>query len=145
MCYFLITCISAKALKADDNFEVILQHCVETHGNGWLTKELCNAFVSLWKNPVEPVKMFAFGLYREGKLAAGEVGVVAGKVYTSYSGFRTENNSGSVQIIKTAKYLEENGFAFWDLGMPLEYKYTFGAVDVSKTEFVEIFMKAQIR
>lgn len=132
-------------LKADDNFEHILQRCVDTHGDGWLTEELFKSLVSLWKNPVPPVKMSAFGLYRDGKLAAGEIGVAAGKVYTSYSGFRTENNSGSVQIIKTAKYLEEAGFDFWDLGMPLDYKYSFGAVDISKDEFVEIFNKAQIR
>jgi Leu/Phe-tRNA-protein transferase len=130
-------------LQADDNFELILQRCVETHGDGWLTKELCESLVSLWKHPYPGVKMFAFGLYRDKKLVAGEIGVVAGLVYTSYSGFRTENNSGNVQIIKTAKYLEENGFAFWDLGMPLEYKYSFGAIDISKNKFVEKFEKAQ--
>ncbi len=131
-------------LKVDDNFELILQRCVDTHGDDWLTRDLCRVLISLWKNPVEPVKMLAFGLYREGKLVAGEVGVIMGRVYTSYSGFRTENSSGSIQIIKTAKYLEETGFAFWDLGMPLEYKYLFGAEDISKKEFVTLFDKAQI-
>jgi Leu/Phe-tRNA-protein transferase len=130
-------------LKVDDNFELMLNRCVETHGDGWLTKDLCATLISLWKNPIAPVKMFAFGLYRDDKLVAGEIGVVVGKVYTSYSGFRTENNSGRVQMIKTAKYLEENGFAFWDLGMPLDYKYTFGAVDIFKHEFLERFKLAQ--
>lgn len=130
-------------LKADDNFELILQRCVETHGDAWLTEELCASLVSLWKNPYPCVKMFAFGLYRDEKLVAGEVGVIVGKVYTSYSGYRTENNSGSVQIMKTAKYLEKNGFHFWDLGMPLDYKYTFGTIDISKNEFVELFKQAQ--
>jgi Leu/Phe-tRNA-protein transferase len=130
-------------LKADDDFELMLHHCVETHGDGWLTKNLCATLISLWKNPIAPVKMFAFGLYRNDKLVAGEIGVVAGKVYTSYSGFKTENNSGSVQMIKTAKYLEDKGFAFWDLGMPLDYKYTFGAIDIFKHEFEERFAEAQ--
>jgi Leu/Phe-tRNA-protein transferase len=130
-------------LKVDDNFELILQRCVETHDDAWLTKDLCASLVSLWNNPIVPVKMFAFGLYRDEKLVAGEIGVVVGKVYTSYSGFKTENNSGRVQMIKTAKWLEENGFAFWDLGMPLDYKYTFGAVDIFKDEFLERFTQAQ--
>jgi Leu/Phe-tRNA-protein transferase len=132
-------------LKADDDFELMLQHCVETHGDDWLTDDLCNALVSLWKKPIAPIKMFAFGLYRDGKLVAGEIGVVAGNVYTSYSGFRTENNSGRVQMIKTAKWLEERGFHFWDLGMPLEYKYTFGAEDICKDEFTERFLRAQTK
>lgn len=130
-------------LKINDDFEFILQRCVETHGDGWLTKELCRSLVALWKNPVNPVKMMAFGLYYDGNLVAGEVGVTVGRVYTSYSGFRTENNSGSVQIIKTAKYLDEAGFAFWDLGMPLEYKYSFGAEDITKNEFIAAFDNAQ--
>jgi Leu/Phe-tRNA-protein transferase len=130
-------------LKADDNFELMLQRCVETHGDDWLTKKLCTALISLWKNPIAPIKMFAFGLYQHEKLVAGEIGVVAGKVYTSYSGFRTENNSGRVQIIKTAAWLEQNGFHFWDLGMPLDYKYTFGAEDISKREFEERWQAAQ--
>jgi Leu/Phe-tRNA-protein transferase len=130
-------------LKADDDFALMLHHCIETHGDDWLTEELCKTLVSLWKNPIDPVKMFAFGLYRDEQLVAGEIGVVAGKVYTSYSGFHAENNSGTVQMIKTAKYLEKNGFSFWDLGMPLDYKYTFGAVDIFKNVFEEIFLKAQ--
>jgi Leu/Phe-tRNA-protein transferase len=130
-------------LKADDNFELMLQRCVETHGDGWLTKDLCTTLISLWKNPIAPVKMFSFGLYKDDKLVAGEIGVVVGKVYTRYSGFRTENNSGSVQMIKTAKWLEEKGFAFWDLGMPLDYKYTFGAVDIFKNVFETLFDQAQ--
>jgi len=81
----------------------------------------------------------SFALYRDGELAAGEFGVICGKVYTSYSGFYEEDNAGTVQIIKTTRYLQKNGFSFFDMGMPLDYKSNLGAVDISPEQFVELF------
>jgi Leu/Phe-tRNA-protein transferase len=65
--------------------------------------------------------------------------VVCGKVYTSYSGFYEEYNAGTVQLVKTTKYLQENGFSFFDMGMPLDYKTALGATDISQDEFVKLF------
>ncbi|GHV92799.1 hypothetical protein AGMMS50268_33020 [Spirochaetia bacterium] len=84
---------------------------------------------------VQPV---SFGLYREERLAAGEFGVVAGKVYTSYSGYYDEDSAGTVQLILTGRYLRDAGFAFWDLGMPLEYKTRLGARSVDRENFLKL-------
>jgi Leu/Phe-tRNA-protein transferase len=84
-------------------------------------------------------KPVSFGVYRDGELRAGEFGVVSGRVYTSYSGYYDEDNAGTVQMILTARFLRERGFAFFDLGMPLDYKYDLGARDVSPRRFVELF------
>jgi Leu/Phe-tRNA-protein transferase len=81
----------------------------------------------------------SFALYQDGKLAAGEFGVVSGKVYTSYSGFYDEDNAGTVQLILTTRYLQEQGFSFFDLGMPMDYKNDLGAVDISPEDFVRLF------
>jgi Leu/Phe-tRNA-protein transferase len=81
----------------------------------------------------------SFGVYRNGELRAGEFGVVAGRVYTSYSGYYDEDNAGTVQMILAARFLRERGFDFFDLGMPLDYKYDLGAQDLSPRRFVELF------
>jgi len=86
----------------------------------------------------------SFALYRDGKLAAGEFGVVCGNVYTSYSGFYEEDNAGTVQLILATQYLQEHGFSFFDMGMPLDYKSDLGAVDISPQEFVRLFRDAQL-
>jgi Leu/Phe-tRNA-protein transferase len=88
------------------------------------------------------VRPVSFGLYRDGELAAGEFGVVAGRVYTSYSGYRDEDSAGTVQMILTGRYLRDAGFAFWDLGMPLGYKDRLGARNISPGLFVELFRQA---
>jgi len=145
-------------LKADTDFDHILNRCLEKHGEDWLTPPLVNCIKNIRNGegysgsdnqsslfagsevfPVNKVYPTSFGLYRNNKLVAGEFGIVYGNVYTSYSGYFDENNAGTIQIILTARYLQEHGFSFFDLGMPLDYKTDLGAVDISPYRFVQLF------
>jgi Leu/Phe-tRNA-protein transferase len=132
-------CSSMYELRMNTDYDVITRKCVERHGDGWLTKPLLKSMSRIRKSGVYPVIPCSFALYRDGVLCAGEFGVMAGRVYTSYSGYHDRNSEGTVQMILTAKYLQNNGFAFWDLGMPLDYKYTLGARDIGIKEFIRIF------
>jgi len=142
-------------LLADTEFDRIIDRCVEKHDSDWLSPPLVGCIkkirLSALKNAsfnggvkaaLEPVPYAypaSFALYRDGKLAAGEFGVVCGKVYTSYSGFYEEDNAGTVQMILTARYLQEHGFSFYDFGMPMDYKTDLGAEVISPQEFVRLF------
>ncbi len=90
-------------------------------------------------------RLLSFGLFRDGRLVAGEFGAVAGGVYTSYSGYRDENSAGTVQMVLTGRLLREAGFAFWDLGMPMEYKTALGARSLDRAAFVARFRSARCR
>jgi len=142
-------------LKADADFDLIIDRCVEKHGSDWLTPPLVECIKIIRQNAVKnhpclstlraqlsaPVFSYpaSFALYRSGKLVAGEFGVICGKVYTSYSGFYDEDNAGTLQIIYTTRYLQEHGFTFFDMGMPLEYKTELGAVNITPDEFIQLF------
>jgi Leu/Phe-tRNA-protein transferase len=145
-------------LRPDADFEFILDRCIHVHGADWLTpplaasikkiREAASAAASPDMQPVAgtPPPLPAtnayptsFALYRNGTLVAGEFGVIVHKVYTSYSGYYDEPNAGTVQLILTTRYLQARGFAFFDLGMPLEYKSGLGAVDIRPEQFVELF------
>jgi len=136
-------------LRADAEFNVIIDRCVEKWGEAWLTPPLVDCIKKIRLaaphpqilSPTANAYPASFGLYREGKLVAGEFGVVCGNVYTSYSGYYEEPNSGTVQIILAARYLQDNGFSFFDLGMPLKYKNALGAVDILPERFVQLFRK----
>jgi Leu/Phe-tRNA-protein transferase len=127
----------------DTDFDFILDRCISVHGDQWLTPPLVSAIRSIRKNKLHGVYPATFALYRNDKLVAGDFGTITGKVYTSYSGFHDENNSGTVQLILITHYLAEHGFAFFDLGMPIAYKTDLGATDISPEEFVSIFRAAQ--
>ncbi|MDR1957345.1 MAG: GNAT family N-acetyltransferase [Treponema sp.] len=130
-------------LRVDQDFERILYRCVHIHGDGWLTLPLQESLIRLREDATVQVRPISFGVYRNGELKAGEFGVLAGRVYTSYSGYYTENSAGTVQMILTAHYLKEQGFAFFDLGMPLAYKDTLGARSLDPQRFVQCFRAAR--
>jgi len=130
-------------LRPDSDFGHILDRCVEVHGDEWLTPPLVAAIGEIRRHRPRGVHPMSFALYRDGKLVAGEFGVRVGRVYTSYSGYYDESNGGTVQLVLTTRWLQEQGFAFFDLGMPLDYKNDLGAVDISPDEFVRLFRMAQ--
>jgi Leu/Phe-tRNA-protein transferase len=130
-------------LRYDTDFDYIIDRCIETHGDDWLTPPLVAAIRIIRRNKLYGVQPVSFSLYKNGKLVAGEFGITVGRVYTSYSGYYDENNAGTVQLIGTARYLEEHGFSFLDFGMPLEYKTSLGAQDIRPEEFVKLFRSAQ--
>jgi Leu/Phe-tRNA-protein transferase len=131
-------------------FDTVMERCAAVHGDDWLTPALQESFrqIHAFRNTgtglINKVRPAAFGLYREGQLVAGEFGVAAGQVYTSYSGYYDEDSAGTVQLILTGRYLRDAGFAFWDLGMPLEYKTRLGAQEVERGKFLELSRKADI-
>jgi Leu/Phe-tRNA-protein transferase len=126
------------------DFDRILDRCVHIHGEDWLTPPLRRSIRAIRGLPGAAVRPVAFGLYRDGELKAGEIGVVAGRVYTSYSGYYDEDNAGTVQMVLMTQYLRDAGFAFLDLGMPLPYKNELGAVDIDPGEFTNRFRAAGI-
>ena len=134
-------------LRADSDFHTIVDRCVEIHGDEWLTVPLINVVKFIREkardNDSFGVRPVSFALYRDGKLVAGEFGIQAGRVYTSYSGYYEESNAGTVQLILTTRYLQEHGYAFFDLGMPLDYKNELGAKNITPEEFVKHFRTAQ--
>jgi Leu/Phe-tRNA-protein transferase len=135
--------LSRYELKAGAAFDTIIEKCRITYGDAWLTRELIDLLLKVRKLKKPDARLFSFGVYREGKLRAGEFGTISGRVYTSYSGYHDENSAGTVQMILTAHWLRENGFAFWDLGMPLPYKETLGARVLNIENFLRLWRKAR--
>jgi Leu/Phe-tRNA-protein transferase len=130
-------------LRPDADFDLIVDRCVDIHGPAWLTPPLVEAIKNIRHSASEfGVYPTSFALYREGKLVAGEFGIRVGRVYTSYSGYYDEANAGTVQLILATQHLRDSGDAFFDLGMPLDYKADLGAVDISPEEFVRRFREA---
>jgi Leu/Phe-tRNA-protein transferase len=131
--------LSRYELGVDRDFDRILDRCVAIHGDDWLTAPLRESIRAIRKLRHPRVRPLSFGLYREGQLKAGEFGIAVGRVYTSYSGYYDERNAGTVQMILMTRYLRDAGFAFLDLGMPLDYKDLLGARNIDPRSFVEYF------
>jgi len=145
---------SRYSLALNARFEEVLDACVATHGDDWLRPQLRDAWVELFETRrgrrcrFASLELYARDGEGEGppardRLVAGEIGVFVGSCYTSLTGFRRESGSGTVQLAAAARYLEAVGVGLWDLGMPLDYKATMGAHNVSRAEFLALFRRAR--
>ncbi len=86
-------------------------------------------------------RLRATELYEGDLLVAGELGYEIGGTYTSLTGFssrlREHRNRGTLQLVLLARSLQQEGFAFWNLGHPyMEYKRALGARILEREDFL---------
>jgi Leu/Phe-tRNA-protein transferase len=129
-------------------FERVVQACRQQHGpRCWLYPELVQVFrelhqaghvdaiifpthqggtapiaeVVVWTRQQSPVRLYSIEVWNQetGELVAGELGYTVGSVYTSLTGFSSQNNAGTVQLAALGRLLCSLGFSMWDLGMDM--------------------------
>lgn len=137
-----------KRLLKQKNFELeISQNLVEayqginaSHKNSWLKSKYL-ATLEAVNNLDENCQVVSVLLKENGKIVAGELGYIIGKVYTSLSGFssrkKEHKNFGTVQLVLLVQYLEKHGFSFMNLGQPyMDYKLALGAKVYERKDFL---------
>jgi len=84
----------------------------------------------------------------ERRPVAGEIGFSIGKVYTSLSGWtgeRTAEALGTVQLVLLGRWLQQRGYVFWSLGHcyspGMEYKRQLGHRIYPRADFLELLDK----
>jgi len=133
--------------KINHDFENVIDCITDYHGSRWITAPLKETLLELNKKNYS-AKAISFEVYRNGKLRAGEIGIVTGKIYTSYSGFYNEPSAGSVQLALMLKYLKNNNFHFCNFGTDDSeknniYKQKFGSVYIRRADFIELWRKGR--
>lgn len=150
------------SLTINNCFNTVLDECVSTHGDGWLTKELTDTFKLLHQERnTRKVAFISFELWStenqaqgtakdkiehntqtSKNLIAGEIGYLIGQCYTSLTAFKKASGAGNVQLLATAGLLSENGIDLLDLGMPMTYKMSLGAQCFQRSEYIKTLLEA---
>lgn len=135
----------------NSRFNEVLEKFSSQHKYNWLKEDYVELLKNLHVKSDEKsnFKIISVELVckTSNELIAGEVGYIIGKTYTSLSGFSSREkkyaNYGTLQLVLLSKYLENNGFEFWNLGHPhMEYKQRLGCVKHSRIEFLKRWDKA---
>jgi len=71
------------------------------------------------------------------------LGYVVGGIYTSLTGARTVDSSGTIQLYALGGLLKKLGFKFWDLGMQMEYKMDLGGRLIPRTMWLDVVAKTR--
>jgi Leu/Phe-tRNA-protein transferase len=134
-------------LRINYNFKNVLNNIIERHGNVWITPPLKKILMKLNKSNYK-AKAISFEVYKDGELKAGEIGIITGKIYTSYSGFYNESSAGSVQLAMMLNYLKDNNFAFCNFGTDDSiknnlYKRKLGAIYIDRSDFIRLWREGR--
>ena len=124
--------------------DTVIEHIQRYHKQCWLTPK----YAGTLKGTLAVSDNFQLiGSYIEenGCMISGEIGYMIGDTYTSLSGFSSREKHyrsyGTAQLVLLAKYLEENGFAFWNLGQSyMPYKFHLGAKQYDRSQFLKLWL-----
>jgi len=134
-------------LTLDTNFEAVADGINRQHRESWLYPPLLNALRALQgEGGLSRVVSVELWSLETGKLAAGELGVLVGAVYTSLTAFFDKSRysgAGKVQLAALSDLLRNCGVQVWDLGMELDYKTEMGAMTVPRGEFLRLFRSSR--
>ncbi|MCQ2579708.1 MAG: leucyl/phenylalanyl-tRNA--protein transferase family protein [Treponemataceae bacterium] len=115
-------------------YDQCMEELLKAYPETWLTDDLLKSFKAIHETPDEKVSIDSVELWHDGKLVAGEIGFTTRNAYASLSGFHNADDVGTVLMCILGLFLKNNGYAYWDLGMELEYKYRFGAISCTRDE-----------
>ncbi|MBQ0038859.1 MAG: hypothetical protein KBS64_00335 [Treponema sp.] len=119
---------SGYTLTFNKAYNQCIEELLKAYPETWLSEPLLRQFKKIHENPDSKVSIDSVELWHDGELVAGELGFITGNAYASLSGFHKEDDAGTVQMCVLGLFLKNNGFAYWDLGMELEYKFRYGAI-----------------
>lgn len=143
------------SLSMNQAFSEVYDKCLAQHESFWIYPPLREVFQSLQERPfllhtsngVVTIRVHSVEVWNDatGELVAGELGFHVGAVYASLTGFYTESGAGTVQMVALGRLLASRNFAFWDLGMSMEYKTRLGAHTEARALFLSRFTAVRNR
>ncbi len=128
------------------DFGKVLENICLQHKYNWLKEEYIELLKDLYLRSDElknfKVISVEVSIKETNEVIAGEIGYIIGATYTSLSGFSLKekkyNNYGNLQLVLLAKFLEKNGFSFWNLGHShMTYKQKLGCKVYTRSEFLK--------
>eukprot|EP01060_Flectonema_neradi_P022553 TRINITY_DN3079_c0_g3_i1.p1 TRINITY_DN3079_c0_g3~~TRINITY_DN3079_c0_g3_i1.p1 ORF type:complete len:325 (+),score=50.46 TRINITY_DN3079_c0_g3_i1:78-1052(+) len=128
--------------SVNTNLEETMDRIVQQHGENWLYPPVQKVFKELNQLNKHKVRVISIEIRTNGKLVAGELGMILGCCYSSLTGFAdvaAYPGSGTLQIIALATLLKKCGYRYWDLGMHIQYKEDFCTTILTRGEYLPAY------
>lgn len=121
----------------DQAFGEVIKNCaVAAPGRGgtsWITGEFIAAYTQLHRAG----HAHSVECWQDGNLAGGIYGVAVGGLFAGESMFHQVNNASKVALYHLVQHLRANGFVLFDLQMVTPATKPLGAVEISRTEYLQ--------
>lgn len=117
-------------MAVDRDFEGVIDGC--TRPVTWISREIREAYVALHRAG----HAHSVEAWRDGRLAGGLYGVHIAGAFMAESMFHRESNASGAAVVSLVERLKSKGFVLLDIQQVLPNTARFGAVEVSKAEYL---------
>lgn len=129
--------------KIDNDFTGVINSCAHSNNrtgqNGtWITSEMIDAYIALHRTGYA----HSFECYENDRLIGGIYGVAIGQMFAGESMFYLKPNASKLAFCFMIDYLKSQGCSWIDCQVMTPLLRSFGAVEISRTEFQQLLYKA---
>ncbi len=124
-------------LRVNTAFEAVMRACAERMET-WISEEIIGSYCALF----EMGYAHSVESWREGKLVGGLYGVSLRGAFYGESMFHSETDASKVALVNLVARLRVRGFKLLDVQWTTPHLRTFGAVEISRAEYLERLARA---
>lgn len=119
-------------IKIDTDFESVIGNCAK-RDETWINNIIIDVYTELhylgYAHSVEA--------WKDNRLSGGLYGIALNGAFFGESMFHTEKDASKVCVVKLYEILKQNEFLLFDIQMITPIFKTFGAVHITKKEYLE--------
>jgi len=119
------------------NFEEVIRACASREET-WISEEIIQAYIALHRLG----KAHSVEAYADGALAGGLYGVALGGAFMGESMFTVQRDASKVCLAFLVERLKKRGYLLLDTQFITPHLQTFGAVEISRQEYLRCLEKA---
>ena len=129
----LRTCRSGKfTVTWDADFAQVIRKCAAVHGSTWITRRMIDGYICLHETgPAHSVEV-----WHGDQLVGGIYGVAIRGLFAAESMFHTMANASKVALFFLVDHLRRQGFRLLDIHMVTPHTKQFGAIEISRDEYL---------
>lgn len=124
-------------ISINRNFEAVIRACAGREET-WINEEIVHAYTALHRLG----KAHSVEAYSEGTLAGGLYGVALGGAFMGESMFTVRRDASKVSLAFLVERLKGRGYLLLDTQFITSHLQTFGAVEISRREYLGRLEKA---
>lgn len=132
-------------IRIDTAFEEVMRGCADRREGTWISEEIVRAYCRLHElglaHSVEawraPGRLAGGGQGQSGELAGGLYGVAIGGAFFGESMFSRQRDASKVALVALVERMRSRGFTLLDVQFLTPHLQRFGAVEISRDEYLE--------
>ena len=125
-------------IRIDTAFEEVMRGCADRPDGTWISEEIVRGYCRLRELGLA----HSVESWRAGELAGGLYGVAIGGAFFGESMFSRHRDASKVALVALVDRMRSRGFALLDVQFLTPHLQRFGAVEISRDEYLERLKEA---